>query len=245
MAEKKSDWQIERERRRKDLLELKSEDKPAEPQRVEERVPLTFREKAENFWYHNKWIAIGAAALCLVAVICVVQIITRPKYDCQVVVYMDNFMDKASSEALQAQLEKYCPDTNGDGEVNVLIVDCCVYKNMSTSQMKDVLDRVQAQLMDPSSVLFIVDDETITQLDEIAPEIFVNKQLPSLAGRGVNLAGSSIDEAVQKADTADTIKGNYYIAVRNFSESSAVHPKEEQMAAANALVENINAEVSK
>ncbi|MBQ5810427.1 MAG: hypothetical protein IIW23_02480 [Clostridia bacterium] len=241
MAEKQSDWKREQARRRRDLLEIKSES-AAEPKREEYSAPRTFKEKLANFWYHNKWGVLGAAAVALVLTICVVQFITKPKYDCRVVVYLGSFMDKAASDKLGEELEKYCPDVNGDGEVNVLIIDCCVYSGMQTNQMKNTLDRVQAQLMDPQTTMFIVDDNTIKQLDNTASELFINGDLPALSGRGVNLATTPIGEEIKKADSVGTIKGNFYIAARNFSKNNIIQPAESDLLAAEKIIDNILAE---
>ena len=240
MAEKKNDYLAQQKRRRRELLELKNAEEAPRPQK-EEYAPKTFKEKAANFWYHNKWGVMGVAAVVLVVAICAFQMLSKPEYDCKVVVYLSNFIDKPTREALEGELEKFCPDVNGDGEVNVLAIDCCIYKNMQTNQMKNALDRVQAQLMDPECVLYIVDDETIQQLDNSAPHIFEDLALPALSGRGIPLGGTSVDEAVQKADTADTLSGEYYIALRHFNANNIIQPDEKDMEAAKAVLENLAA----
>ena len=127
----------------------------------------------------------------------------------------------------------------------MLIVNCCVYEGMQNNQLKDVLDRVQAQLMDPDSVIYIVDDNTLSQLDGTAPEIFENMDLPHISGRGVNLAGTELDQAVQKADTANLWKGDYYIARRHFNDNNIIKPSEKSLAAADELIGNIMTEIYK
>ena len=241
MAEKKNDYLAQQKRRRRELLELKNAEEMPRPEK-EEEIPKTFKEKAANFWYHNKWGAIGVAALLLVVAICAFQMVSKPKYDCRVVVYLGDFIDKPTREALEAELEKFCPDVNGDGEVNVLAIDCCIYENMQTNQLKNALDRVQAQLMDPECVLYVVDDDTIQQLDSSAPEIFENLSFPALSGRGIPLGGTELDKAVQAADTVDTLDGEYYIALRHFNPNNFIQPEEKDIAAAKAILENLAAE---
>ena len=246
MAGNKNDWRREQARRRRDILELKAlEENPAPKKPQEDFAPKTLKEKLDNFWYHNKAIAIAIAAVVVVLAVCIGQIVNRPKYDCQVVLYLGSFVDKATSDTLKAQLEKYCPDKNGDGEVNVLIVNCCVYEHMQTNQLKETLDRVSVQIMSPESTIFIVDDETIKQLDNTATELFEKRDLPHLSGRGVNIAEGSIGQEVKKADVGNTIKGDYYITARHYSENSAMKPTEEDLAVAKALIDNILAETEK
>ena len=243
MAQKKSQWQLEQERRRRDLLALKNEE-TAEEEPKKEISPQTFGEKVSNFWYHNKWSVIALLGVAAVVLVCALQIIRRPSYDCQVVLYVSSFVDKPTSDALEAELEKYCPDTNGDGEVNVLIIDCCIYEWLTSDQITERLDTVRSQLIATETVVFVVDDNTMTQLDNAGDGVFAEKGFAALDGRGIPLKGSSIDQAVQAADTEDTFLQNYYIAMRGFdpSKSDAVAKRVET---ANRLLENIQNELNR
>lgn len=245
MAQKKSQWQLEQQRRRKDLLALKAEDtaKPSADEKDEPIVPRTFGEKVSNFWYHHKWAVV--ACICAVAVIavCVLQMFSRPAYDCQVMLYVSSFVDKNTSDTLKAQLEKYCPDTNGDGEVNVLIIDCCIYEWLTSAQITERLDTLKAQLIATETVVYIVDDNTVTQLDNAGEGVLAQKGFAGLDGRGIPLQGSAIDQAVQSADTEDSFNQQYYIAMRGFSADKG-KAVAQRVDTANRLLENIEKEIN-
>ena len=55
--------------------------KPPEPP----KQPKTPKGKWENFWYHYKWHTIAIAAAALVITVMVVQFVTQPRYDYQVI----------------------------------------------------------------------------------------------------------------------------------------------------------------
>ena len=81
--------------------------------------PQTPKGKWENFWYHNKWPFLIGVFLAVVAVVCLVQFLTRTKYDYLVVMVTEYSMTDPEREAVVQLLEKAGKDVNGDGEIHV------------------------------------------------------------------------------------------------------------------------------
>ncbi len=79
--------------------------------------------KLDNFWYHYKWTVIVVTFFVAVGVVCLVQMLTRPKYDTSVTIATYYRMNSAEYTAFESLMESICPeDFDGNGEKNVNIV---------------------------------------------------------------------------------------------------------------------------
>ena len=84
--------------------------------------------KLDNFWYHHKWTVIIVSFFVAVALICVGQLVTRPKYDTSVCLASTYRMDKTQRAELEKVFIRICPeDFNGDGEKLVNLVEYQIY----------------------------------------------------------------------------------------------------------------------
>ena len=82
----------------------------------------------DNFWYHNKWTVIAVSFFVTVAIICLVQFISRPDYDSSVVFASPYRMNKEERAGFEKLLTRICPeDLNDDGEKLINIVEYQVY----------------------------------------------------------------------------------------------------------------------
>ncbi len=82
---------------------------------------LNFKQKLEHIWFYYKWYIIAAVFFLIAAVICIEQLVSRPNYDLTVLWAQSGNVSAQRIELAQEQFEKFCPDFNGDGEVNVEI----------------------------------------------------------------------------------------------------------------------------
>ncbi len=80
---------------------------------------LTFKKKIEHIWFYYKWYIVAALFLGFAAFICINQIVSRPNYDITVLWAQQGKITSKSIDRAREELEKYCPDFNGDGEVHV------------------------------------------------------------------------------------------------------------------------------
>ncbi len=80
---------------------------------------LTFQKKLEHIWFYYKWYIITAVFFGFAAFICINQIVSRPNYDITILWAQTDRITAKSIDRSREELEKYCPDFNGDGEVHV------------------------------------------------------------------------------------------------------------------------------
>lgn len=88
----------------------------------------TLLRKLDNFWYHNKWTVIVVTFFVSVAIVCLVQFISRPEYDSSLVFGSTYRMNKEERADLEKLLIRICPeDFTGDDEKLINIMEYQVY----------------------------------------------------------------------------------------------------------------------
>ncbi len=112
-----------------------------------EAAPLTqnskFLRKLDNFWYHYKWTVIVAVFFVTVGIVCLVQFLTRPKYDSSIVMTTSYRMDSEEYAEFESLVQSLLPkDFNGDGEKLVNVV---VYQYYSPAEIEAEASRLEAE----------------------------------------------------------------------------------------------------
>lgn len=137
---------------------------------AEEIVPKTFKEKVQNYWYHFKWHTIAAISLTVVIAIMVTQCATREKYDFITVLFTYTSVMDGQAQNVEEYLEQYASDIDGDGKVNVQVVNCSFNAENGSAQMARLsLTKLQSMIAaEPKAILFIFDDKGEEYLNGIS-----------------------------------------------------------------------------
>lgn len=174
MAEKKTNEILEEQRRaRQEFLELKkmqSGEMKAPPKPSEVAiVPKTPKEKWDNFWFQYKWYVVAIVATVAVLAVLIAQCATKTEYDLKAVYFTYTTALDAQTEGIADYLQKYAEDTNGDGEINVQVVNISFSNTTGDSQYKyTMLSKLQAMLAgDESAMLYITDSETYEYINSL------------------------------------------------------------------------------
>lgn len=170
---------LEQQRKaRKDFLELKKmqsgEIAPPPKPSEEELIPKTFGEKLKNFWFHYKLQTIGILALALVLGIGISQCVARPDYDAKVIIYTNSYFTPSGLTVFEDYIKQYTSDVNGDGEINVQVIDCSYNKDgtYDNDYVNSLASKLQALIATDGEVqLFITDDIKREQLENISENI--------------------------------------------------------------------------
>lgn len=127
----KSDTLRQRDKARKDFLELKRMQQEAQENEKEEHVPYsgeikpdTFAKKVEHFFYYYGKITIACIVGVIIVVVAVMSCMNRENPDIRMVFYDAEALPDMYLKNIEAYFEKICPDYNGDGEVVVSIINC-------------------------------------------------------------------------------------------------------------------------
>lgn len=232
---KKSGSVEEQRKRQQELIELKrqkqlfesdpEEYKPSETPSA--TAVQTARSKLANFWYYSRFTILGILIVAAILAVGITQCASRTKYDCTVVLYFKHYVSSAMIENLSTIAEQYCEDYNGDGEVNVLVMDCAIpddERMLETGLAKST--RLTAQFASAEAIVYIVDKEALEELDEIAGGIFVDDSLglPDYDGKAFSLNGSVFDAAFDTVSNGYSDTFEYYI-IRRVVEGTTIDGK--------------------
>ena len=176
MAQKKvSDTLRQRKFAQQEFLKLKkmqNGELDAGPKPSEMAVPLTFGEKLKNIWYHDKFaLSVIAIIIVAIALLCV-QCATKTVYDATVIVFTHSITGDPNCNKMGEYLTPYCPDLNGDGEINVNVINCSI--NPKDKSDYSYTNRSKAQSLlatDASALLFITDEDSYKYLMGLSSEI--------------------------------------------------------------------------
>ncbi len=167
MANKKTSDTIEQQRKaRQEFLELKkmqSGETAPPPKPSEDAVmPKTFGEKMQNFWFHFKWQTIAAVFSVIVIAFLAKQCSTRTEWDMKIVYFSYNPVLDSQLEPVADYFEKISKDLNGDGEVNINIVNCSMAVKQGNAQyMQTVYTKLQSMIAaEPTALLYITDEKS-------------------------------------------------------------------------------------
>lgn len=124
-----------------------------------QKPPQTPQQRRQNWWYYNKkWIFVG---LVVVAVVLfgVHDFATRPNPDYEILYVSTQFLPPQQEAQIRAALLPYCADRNGDGKVELSILNCQVGFGEQDeidpqTQMANVT-RLMAEAQDKSSKLVL------------------------------------------------------------------------------------------
>ncbi len=83
--------------------------------------PTTIKGKWQNFWYHYKVQTLIVGFVVAVAVLLVVQLVTREKYDYTLTVVTTGALPSETMDHLEAELLPFAQDIDGNGKKAVLI----------------------------------------------------------------------------------------------------------------------------
>lgn len=171
MAKKKeSDTLRQRKFAQQEFLKLKkmqSGELDAGPKPSEVAAPLTFKDKVKNIWYHDKLAIIIVVMLTVAIALLVTQCATKTKYDATIVLFNYTFTGDSVCDKMEEYLKPFCEDINGDGKINVNVVNCSLSgteNNQQNYSKRLSLQSIQAS--DSSALLYITDEHSYKELNE-------------------------------------------------------------------------------
>lgn len=133
--------------------------------------PQTFEEKRKNFWFHYKWHIIGISFIVIAITVMLVQCMKREKSDLQIVYFSYEVCLETQIEKVEKYIEKYATDIDGDGKVNVKIVNCSFAQDGEIQFRNDTLTKVQTQIIgNKHALLYIMDKQAFEYLNGVVEE---------------------------------------------------------------------------
>lgn len=161
---------------------------------------------AQNFWYHYKYHTIVAAAAVTAIAVALAQCAAKPKYDYRLVIATGSVeMAPSQVDALKNQIAAYCTDQNGDGVLNIQMIECTYDEKTSNYQtIVSKRQKLQSILMNEQDMLLFFTDKTCFDwLDSVRDDGFMeNLNLSQKDGRILDLSGTPIFEKAKASVNA-------------------------------------------
>ena len=165
MAKKKVSETLSQQRKaRQDFLELKKmqsgeslvEDTP------KTKTPLTFKEKLQNFWFYYKIHTISIICAVLILVVGISQCTGKTNWDMRVIYFSYSPVLDEQIKPIGKYFEKISKDLNGDGEVNIQMINCSMVPGDNNVKYNQAtLTKVQSLIAtEEKAMLFIFDSDS-------------------------------------------------------------------------------------
>lgn len=184
--------------------------------------PKGFGEKLANFWYYYKWHVIIGAFVAIVLAFGLAQCATKENPDYTVITAFDKYVPTEVTEAIEAELERYAVDRNGDGKTVVHIYDVSTAYDREAQIAQST--KLMSEMQRGEAMLLIVDDVYFDKLNGL--DVFEQNTdlFPDREGKALNLLDSSLTDVINAAyepiavntygKKTDFISNNYYITKR-------------------------------
>ena len=209
-----------------------------------EMKPQTFQEKWDNYWYHYKGLTFGLGLVLLLASLFIYDIITKDRYDLQMMCITQTINAPLVTEELQETLEKSgcISDIDGKQGVNVF-VDTVIMDQYSADESQDasgsdVNDSINADpnfvnsqyvkyaasLSEVMDLIYIVDQANYDRLVEEGITFVDLSELfdhPNVEGNRYYLKDNPLFSGVEQND-------NWMLVVRNINDTMKSDEKELQ-----------------
>ena len=220
------------------LKKMQSGELDAGPKPSEIAVPLTFGEKLKNIWYHDKLAVIIVSVLTIAIALLIAQCATKTKYDATIVLFNYTMAGDPICDKMEEYLKPYFEDINGDGKVNVNVINCSLSGSANGEynySKRLALQSIQAT--DSSALLYITDEYSYKELTE---------KLDFFEGEPVKFSNDFYEYCVDESGFYATPKG-LQISCRRIENTSIENGKniETHLAQARNFLSKLQRELGK
>ena len=189
-----------------------------------EKTPeLTGWEKVKNELYYAKWIILLVAFFAIVISYIVYQTVTTPKADISVLVIAKEDYSLIS-DRIEAGLELYTPDFDGNGKVHVDVI-CIPTESTDPKLHSTYRTKLYGEITTGNTMLLLMDESAFVMLEgndgytAIEDERGVFPDSPAVNEYGFHIRGSQFAQD-SRLDTEE-IKSNLILGVRKIDSVTA------------------------
>ena len=226
-------------RRQQQLVEMKKVkqgqiEAPQVDLEAEKIVPHTVKEKQQNFWYHYKWVTIGSILGAALLIFFIVDMATKDKYDITIMAF-NQYQGYLSTAVQEKTFEQFAADTDGNGEVNVLVNGAQTYPSGSTSsgavvnpQMAQVAStKLFAGMQTFEGFIFLMDESTYDSLitdSETGKKADIFLDLSQYSGKNAAFQGDKLylkDTQLAKDWGFKEVPDDLFLCLRDFDKYDA------------------------
>lgn len=170
-------------------------------------MPMTFRDKWKNYWYHYKWHTIVVVAVVCMAISLIWSINSKTKYDATVTI-VSAFPFSGLSDSIEKELSEFSADNTGNGKTELLITGF----QIADDETEDSIDpEIYSGTMYKLNVWPTTYEYYVYLLDEAGYKIMTDIGLafmdlsgvssdPNVQGDKYRLAGTKLEQKLYAED---------------------------------------------
>ena len=204
IEQERKDYEKQLSNEKIELVKLKSgviDESEIIKEEAPEVIKLSKKEWLKNFWWHHKIIIIIVILVLAVASYITYDSLSRVKPDIKIIMTVNNgLVDR--TEEIAAYFEKFCPDINGDGEVNVQILSAPLTDDTDDYVQIQKTQEIYLANMQTGEIIFILtDDKTDTDIysdnerDSLLADVSANfEDNEFVTNKGLSLKGNYIED---------------------------------------------------
>ena len=202
--QERKDYKKQLDNEKIELVKLKSgviDESDIIKEEAPEVIKLSKKEWLKNFWWHNKIIIILVVFAIAVVSYITYDSLSRVKPDIKVMMTVNNGLVNRTEEVAD-YFERFCPDINGDGEVNVQILSAPLTEDTDDYVQIQKYQEVYLANMQMGEIIFILtddktdadiysDNESDNLLSDVSSDFADNEFVTS---KGLSLKGDYIED---------------------------------------------------
>lgn len=119
-------------------------------------IKVTFRQKWENYWYYYKIHTITGIFILIVLLITLKDCASRVDPDFSALYVGDKYFN---SEALEAEIEEFVGDLNGDGENSLFFEQILIPENPQSEMDLQMHQKLLLTFVSRDARLYIIEDQ--------------------------------------------------------------------------------------
>jgi len=234
----------------KELIELKKAkqnltDNENFKKHEEEVIPMTFKQKWDNYWYHYKLHTFLVAFVVVALLLFAKDMVFKPKYDLTLNI-ASKYSFSAVNEDMNEVVSPFVDDFDGNGKVQVLVTEMQTnYDGTSTNPVAAATgeQKILAILNAGADAVFIFDDVTYKALISSNDDESIFYNFSEMYPENELVDGDKIlikETELGKKLRLNTVKSEMYLCVRKFGGTFKENDKNiERQKNAFGFVENI------
>jgi hypothetical protein len=184
--------------------------------------PKTCKKKIENYWYHYKWHTISAVVVIGIAAYMIGEMLLQVKPDYSIVLATDTAVLTETDEAMEAVMQTYANDVNGDGTVYVEIEVLNFGDESSLGTAYQY--KLMAHLAAGDVLLYILDQTTyeneIRPMESDGDSFFAKLDFQANGIEGDGRYWNWKDDAMRSDEVFSALPENLYFGIREATGSS-------------------------
>ncbi|MCI9272996.1 MAG: hypothetical protein HFE39_03455 [Clostridiales bacterium] len=135
-----------------------------------EKTITTKKQKRENFWFYHKWHVIVSLCCLVLVALFLFDMFNKEVADYEIAILTQTATFDEDRAKIKATAESVAEDLNGDGKVLVTVNEYLI--NGNSEKDMAYIARLTNDLSNYQSMIFIVDDNNLTNYQQQNPGLF-------------------------------------------------------------------------